>query len=75
LKEALTVWEGKHAGHALAGLANVVTTEPSLREEISSYGKQYLEDKRGVVRKAARTLIKAAKEKVLSNLQVDSPVS
>jgi len=75
LKEALTVWEGKHAGHALAGLANVVTTEPSLREEISSYGKQYLEDKRGVVRKAARTLIKSAKEKVLSNLQVDSPVS
>ena len=34
LKEALSVWEGRHAGHALKGLTNVAGQVPALRPEL-----------------------------------------
>jgi len=62
LRIALGVWGGKQAGHALQGLANTVTTEPALKEEVRSLAQPYLEDPRGVVCKAARAAIKATQD-------------
>jgi hypothetical protein len=59
LKEALTLWEGKHAGHALKGLANVSIAAPYLRDEIRACGFPYLDHGKGVIRKAAKALMKA----------------
>ena len=60
LREALTAWDGKHAGHALKGLAAAAAAAPGLRAELLAIGEQYLADKRGAVRKAARQLVRAA---------------
>jgi hypothetical protein len=59
LREALAAWDGKHAGHALIGLAAAAAVAPGLRAELRSIGERYLADKRGVVRKAARQLARA----------------
>jgi hypothetical protein len=56
LVEALAVWDGKHAGHALNGLANVLDKIPGRRAEVALLCDPYLEDKRGVVRKAAKKI-------------------
>ena len=61
LKEALSVWSGKHAAHALDGLANVAVAAPGLGDEIRVCGQRYLDHSRGVVRKAAKALLKALK--------------
>lgn len=63
LKETLTLWDGKHAGRALTGLANAVRTIPQLREEARSIGHQYAGHDKGVVRKAAQKLIQVAEFK------------
>jgi HEAT repeat protein len=60
LKAALDAQGGKQAGHALVGLANVATAEPAMAEDVRLLAQPYLEDKRGVVHKAARTAIKAS---------------
>lgn len=60
LKEALTVWGGKHAGHALKGLANVALKVPALCDELYSIAEKYSSsDNKAVVRKAAKELLKA----------------
>jgi hypothetical protein len=59
LKEALVVWNGKQAGHALKGLANVAEKVPALQGELRSIGEEYASSGRAVVRKAARELLKA----------------
>ena len=60
LKEALTVWGSKQAGHALKGLANVAMQVPALRDELHSIAEKYASsDNRAVVRKAAKALLKA----------------
>lgn len=59
LKQALTTFDGKQAGHALAGLVNVAQHVPALREELAAISEDYIEDGRGVVRKAAKGLAKA----------------
>jgi len=59
LKEALTLWEGKQAAHALKGLANVGVAAPHLRDEIYACGFRYLDHGKGVIRKAAKELMKA----------------
>jgi hypothetical protein len=56
LKESLRVWDGRHAGHALKGLANVGLSAPRLRKEILLCGKSYLDHDKGVIRKAAKDL-------------------
>lgn len=60
LKQALTTWDGKQAGHALNGLVVAAVALPKLRPELSEIGARYLEDRRGVVRKAANALVRAA---------------
>jgi hypothetical protein len=62
LMDALTVYNGKQAGHALIGLAKAVAADPGLREELGPIGERFAASARGVVRKAARTLIKASEE-------------
>jgi hypothetical protein len=58
LMEALAVWNGKHAGHALNGLANVLEKIPAKRADIAALCAPYLEDKRAVVKKAAKRIVK-----------------
>ncbi len=60
LKLALGVWGGKHAGHALQGLANAAIAEPALNDEVRLLAQPCLEDPRGVVHNAAQAAIKAA---------------
>jgi hypothetical protein len=59
LKESLKVWEGRHAGHALRGLANVGLSAPGLRNEVLASGRAYLDHDKAVIRKAAKDLVKA----------------
>jgi len=63
LVDALTVHNGKQAGHALMGLAKAVSADPELRDELGPIGDRFADSASGVVRKAARTLIKAIKAK------------
>lgn len=61
LKEALTVWEGKHAGHALQGLAKIAPLMPERREELRSIAEEYALAGRAVVRQAAKALLRTIK--------------
>jgi hypothetical protein len=62
LLEALTIWDGKHAAHALIGLINVVMVIPNLRKELHEIGVQNSSCGRDVVRKAAKALTKATED-------------
>jgi hypothetical protein len=62
LVDALTVYNGKQAGHALTGLAKAVAANPGLRTELGPIVERYTDNPRGVVRKAARELKKAIEE-------------
>jgi hypothetical protein len=62
LKEALSVWGDKHAGHALKGLANVATQIPALQDELHKIAEEYSQSSRAVVRKEAKELLKAIKQ-------------
>jgi HEAT repeat protein len=64
LVNALTVWDGKHAAHALNGLSKVVSVAPSLTGELREIGLRYHDHGRGVVRKAAKNLIQATEKSV-----------
>lgn len=59
LKIACSAWEGKHAGHALAGLKHVALNEAAPMPELSALAGQGLADMRGVVKKAGSDLFKA----------------
>jgi hypothetical protein len=61
LVDALTVYKGRQAGHALMGLAKAVAADPGLRNELGPIGERFADNESGVVRKAAKTLIKAIK--------------
>ncbi len=61
LKKALTTWEGKQAAHALKGLVNVVTVLPLLADDALPIAEEYAQSDRSVVRKAAKSLLKAIK--------------
>jgi hypothetical protein len=58
LVEALTLWDGKQAAHALEGLANVGAVSPKLGDELWSIGIRYHDDRRARIRKAAKGLTK-----------------
>ncbi len=60
LKKSLKVWDGRHAGHALRGLTNAGLSAPRLRKEILACGEAYLDHDKGVIRKAAKDLVRAA---------------
>jgi hypothetical protein len=61
LMDALTVYNGRQAGHALAGLAKAVAADPGLRDELGPIWERFWDSSSGVVRKAARALMKAIK--------------
>lgn len=58
LQQALSVRDGKHARQALNGLARVAHHLPEKRAEIRALAEEYVDHKRGVVKKAAQTLLK-----------------
>ncbi|PKO22728.1 MAG: hypothetical protein CVU38_07815 [Chloroflexi bacterium HGW-Chloroflexi-1] len=60
LCEALTAWDGKHAAHAIDGLCHVAAVVPDLADALRAIGKGYLQNRSGVVRKAARALVRAS---------------
>ncbi len=59
LTEALTLWNGKQAGHALIGLANVAAKVPALHGDLRAVAEAFGRSDRAVVRKAAKALLKA----------------
>jgi len=58
LLDCLTLWNGRHAGHALPGLGSVAEYLPEHRETIAHHAGALTEHPRGVVRKAARRLVR-----------------
>lgn len=60
LVESLNLWNGRHAGHALAGLEYAARFLPALRSEIRSMIQPFLSNDRQVIRKAAAQVNKAA---------------
>jgi hypothetical protein len=63
LKEALSLWDEKQAARSLRGLCNVAARLPGLADELHSLGQSRLDHARGVVRKAARSLVQATEGK------------
>jgi len=63
LREALSVWNGKPAGHALKGLVNVATMVPTSRDELHVTAEEHSRRGKGVVRKAAKELLKPTEPK------------
>jgi hypothetical protein len=57
LKEALSLWDGKQAKHALRGLVNVAALLPEEREEIQVLAQPFLEHKRQAVVGAAKSVL------------------
>jgi hypothetical protein len=60
LRGMLIAWQGKQTGKALLALSKVAAAAPDLQNELRSLGENYQNHERNVVRKAAKTLIKAA---------------
>jgi hypothetical protein len=58
LKEALQLWDGKQAGHALNGLIHVARQVPALRDDLRAIGQTHLTHGRAAIQKAAKALIK-----------------
>jgi hypothetical protein len=58
LKEMLYKYEGKHAGHALKGLLNVVRMLPEYKNIVAEITEQFTIHKKAVVSKAAKSLLK-----------------
>jgi hypothetical protein len=63
LAKALRVWDSKHAARALNGLSNVALNAPGLQGELLSLAQDYVDHYRGVVKKAARRLVKTIESK------------
>lgn len=61
LQQALTVWNGKHAAHALNGLIHVAALVPALHDDLRLIGEEYTNSGRAVVRKAATRLLRVVK--------------
>ncbi|HSB64980.1 MAG TPA: hypothetical protein VLD65_00285 [Anaerolineales bacterium] len=59
LKEMLTLWKGKQAGHALMGMIAVTKHLPEKHSELRHIAEEFSDFPRPVVRKAARALNKA----------------
>lgn len=59
LMDCLSLWEGRHAGHALPGLGQVAVQLPQHSAEIRRHAAELVDHERGMVRKAARRLVKS----------------
>jgi hypothetical protein len=60
LREALVLWEGKHAGKALAAMQKLVVVDATLKPNAQKVARRFVEHKRASVRTAARKLLKEA---------------
>jgi HEAT repeat protein len=60
LRQALTAWEGKHAGKVLEAMQRVVAADATLERDARKIARQFAEDKRATVRAAAKRLAKPA---------------
>lgn len=58
LIETLDVFGGRHAHYALNGLLNVAQAAPDLRDAILDIAQAYVDHPRGMIKKAARKLVK-----------------
>ncbi len=58
LKKGLDAREGRHTHHALNGMAHVAKFHPYLSDEIEEIAENYIDHKRGVFKKAARSLLR-----------------
>lgn len=58
LRAALTLWDGKHAGHAVPGLVQAAAFCPELKDEIRAALEPLLAHPKGVIREAARRALK-----------------
>ncbi len=61
LIEALTAWNSRHAGHALAGLTKAAGWLSLRRDDLLEIAEKYSQSEKGVVRKAAKDLLKAVR--------------
>lgn len=59
LVDMLTLWNGKQAAHALQGMVNIAEQLPEKRPELHLIAEEYSRAGKPVVRKAAKTLLKA----------------
>jgi hypothetical protein len=62
LKQALRAADGRHAARALEGMVHVARLDAQLKPELQKVGSEYLNDRRGVTRRAAKALVKTAEE-------------
>jgi hypothetical protein len=58
LQECLDLWDGRHAGHSLPGLGRVAEHLPHHRAQIRRQAEGLQDHQRGVVRKAAKRLVR-----------------
>lgn len=58
LREMLYRYEGKHAGHALKGLINVVRLMPEEKNVIAGIAQEFFDHKKAVISKTAKSLAK-----------------
>jgi hypothetical protein len=58
LKEALTVWSGRHRGRVLEGILHVLEAAPGLAPDIVEAAEAYVGDPKAAVHKAAKKLVK-----------------
>jgi HEAT repeat protein len=59
LREAVTLWQGKHLARVLDAMANVARQAPELALEIVGLGYDYADHAKPTVKKAARRLIRS----------------
>ena len=58
LRQALVLWEGKHASKALAAMQKLVAVDPTLQSDAQKIAQRFIEHKRVSVRTAAKRLLK-----------------
>ena len=58
LREATVLWEGKHAGKALAAMQRLVAADGSLAADARKIAQRFTEDRRTSVRKPAQRMSK-----------------
>lgn len=58
LKNAVKIWDGRHAKHALNGLINVLESLNETKAEIAKIAKLNMEHPKGPARKSANKLLK-----------------
>ncbi len=61
LQNILTAWDGRHAGHAIAGLEAVAGYHPELHQELYGLCEPLLQHKKKVIQKSINKFLKTLK--------------